>query len=52
MFEHVTDGRLPLQVVQREAGRGGELRHVNHLNIMLVMRMVMVMGMMTLTANS
>ena len=52
MFEHVADGRLPLQVVQREAGGGGELRHVHHLIIMLVMRMVMVMGMMTLTANS
>ena len=53
MFEHVADGCLPLQVVQREAGGGGELRHVHHLVIMLVMRTVMVMVMgMTLTANS
>ena len=66
MFEHVADSCLPLQIVEREAGGGGELRHVHHLVIMLVMRMVMVMGMMmrmvmrmvmvmgmmTLTANS
>ena len=52
MFEHVADSCLPLQIVEREAGGGGELRHVHHRDIMLEMRMVMVMGMMTLTANS
>ena len=31
MFEHVTYGGLPLQVVQGEAGRRGELGHVHHL---------------------
>ena len=31
MFEHVTYRGLPLQVVQGEAGGGGELGHVHHL---------------------
>ena len=31
VLEHVADGGLPLQVVQGEAGGGGELRHVHHL---------------------
>ena len=31
MFEHVTYGGLSLQVVQGEAGGGGELGHVHHL---------------------
>ena len=36
VFEHVADGRLPLQVVQWQARGGGELGHVHDLDSKLL----------------
>ena len=32
VFEHVTYGGLPLEVIQAEAGAGGELGHIHNLH--------------------
>ena len=39
VFEHVADGGLPLEVVEAEAGRGGELGHVHDLHRELLARL-------------
>ena len=36
MFQHVTYGDLPLEVVEAEAGAEGELGHVDNLNCKLL----------------
>ena len=36
MFQHVTDGGLPFEVVEAEARAGGELGHVDNLDSKLL----------------